>query len=84
MQNFKVQIWDGNDELVEVYMFNLLQWKHAMKLEIEKGLKMSKGSVVSHVRKVLSAPKSKISDADLLKHIEDSIESINEQLGVAV
>lgn len=82
MKNFEVQIWGGDDELHTVSMFNLLQWKHALRLEINKGMKMSRGSVLKHVREVLCAPKSRINDADLLKHIETSIKSINDQLGV--
>ena len=79
MINMNCQIHDHQGELITVPLFQLLQWKHAIGLEM-KGLKMSRGSVTAHVRKRLSAPRS-YKRADLHKHLCDSLDSINEQLG---
>jgi hypothetical protein len=73
-----VQIYDFKNELVTVPMFQLLQWKHAIGLEMQ-GLKYSRGSVTAHVRKKLSAPRS-YKRADLHKHLVDSIDDINKQM----
>lgn len=78
MNNLDVQIYDYKGELVTVPRFQLLQWKHAIGLEM-KGLKMSRGSVTAHVRKRLSAPRS-YTRADLHKHISDSLDSIEKQI----
>ena len=78
MNNMNCRIHDFNGELVTVPRFQLLQWKHAIGLDM-KGLKMSRGSVTAHVRKILSAPRS-YKRADLHKHISDSIDSINKQM----
>ena len=86
MQNFTAQIWDWNDELVQVPMFQLLQWKHALKLEITTQEKLGEpmrfkgGKLVStHVRKVLGAPRN-LSKQAMFQHLADSIDSINDQL----
>lgn len=76
-----VRIYDFKNELVTVPLFQLLQWKHAIGLEMQ-GLKHSRGSVTAHVRKKLSAPRS-YKRADLHKHLVDSIDDINKQMGVS-
>ena len=48
MQNFEVNIEDANEKLVKTNMFQLLQWKHALALEM-KGLTNSRGSVYAHL-----------------------------------
>jgi len=73
-----VGIYNFNEEIIEVPYFQLLQWKHAIHLEMQ-GLKHSRGSVTAHVRRKLSAPKN-YPRADLYQHINDSVESIKEQL----
>ena len=78
MINMNCRIYDHQGELITVPVFQLLQWKHAIGLEM-KGLKMSRGSVTAHVRKRLSAPRS-YKRADLHKHLCDSLDSINEQI----
>lgn len=50
-----VQIYNANEELVTVPWFQLLQWKHAIALEL-KGLKYSRGSVCAHVKRKLGYP----------------------------
>ena len=76
-----VRIEDYNEELVEVPLFQLLQWKHALRLE-QKGLTHSQGSVYSMLRKKLSAPKT--FTLDMMEHyISGCVDSINEQLEVA-
>ena len=75
-----VQIHDWNDELVQVRLFQLIQWKHAMALE-EKGMPVARRSVTAHVRKALSAPRS-FTRAQLINYITESIDDINQQLGV--
>jgi len=73
-----VGIYDFNGVVVEIPLFQLLQWKHAISLEM-KGLTHSRGSVTAHVRRKLSCPDS-YKRADLYKHLSDSIDSITEQL----
>ncbi len=75
-----VAVSDWNDETVKVPLFQLLQWKHAIGLEI-KGFTFSKGSVTAHVRRVLSAPRS-YKRQDLLDYLTATIDDINKQLGV--
>lgn len=80
MRNFKVQIHDWNEDLVEVYMFTLLQWKHALKLEM-KGLTHSQGSVYKHLLEVLSAPDT-YSIEQMSEYIDGAVDSIEQQLGI--
>lgn len=76
----QVQIEDYNELPVVTTPFQLLQWKHALALEM-KGMKMSKGSVYSHLRSKLSAPKS-FTIEQMHHYISTCLEDINEQLGV--
>lgn len=78
MIGIDVQIYDYQGELITVPRFQLLQWKHAISLEM-KGLKMSRGSVTAHVRKRLSAPRS-YKREEIHKHITDSLDSIEKQI----
>jgi len=78
MSNFKVGIYDYNDDVVEVYIFSLLQWKHALSLEM-KGLQHSQGSVYKHLLSVLNAPDS-YTIGQMYTHIADSLDSIQTQL----
>lgn len=81
MHNMIVGIYDANDEIKELPLFQLLQWKYAIKIEMQTGMKMKGGrSVATHVRRFLSAPRYPIKD--LYNHIATSLASINEQLGV--
>lgn len=75
-----VNVHDFNDKLVPIPMFQLLQFKHAMELEA-KGVKIAHKSVTAHVRKLLSTPKGYSRDW-LIQHITESIEEVNERLGV--
>lgn len=76
-----VGIEDYNEEIVEVNLFQLVQWKHALHLE-QKGLTHSRGSVYQMLRKKLSAPKTFSLD-DMSRYIDGTVESINQQLGRA-
>lgn len=78
--NFPVNIWNYNDELYNTDMFRLIQWKHALKLEI-KGVKVARKSVYRNICDQLEAPYS-FGKENMLNHIETSIKNINEQLGV--
>jgi len=81
LENFNVNILDWNNEEVEVPIFSLLQWKYALRLEC-RGMRLSgRTSVYSMLRKKLKAPKS-FTKHDMLRHIEGSLKSINEQLGL--
>jgi len=73
-----VQMYDFNDNLIVVPMFQLLQWKHSINLEM-KGLKNSRGSVTAHVRRKLSAPKS-YKREHLYDHLVAVVEDIDKQL----
>jgi hypothetical protein len=76
----KVVIWDFNDNEVEVPMFQLLQFRHSLHLEM-KGLKHSRGSVAAHVRRLLGCPKRYPIEL-LSQHIDSSVEDIQDQLGI--
>jgi hypothetical protein len=83
---FYFLIWKHADECPHIRLQkrtgdSSLQWKHAIGLEMQ-GLKHSRGSVTAHVRKKLSAPRS-YKRADLHKHLVDSIDDINKQMGVS-
>jgi hypothetical protein len=82
MINFEVQIYGYNGQLVKFYMFNLLQLKHALALEIKTGMSLKGGKASTHLKKLLGCPRS-YKKEDLLQHISDSIDNINKQLGVA-
>lgn len=75
-----VAIFDHNGATVELPLFQLLQFKHALLLEA-KGLTHSRGRVSTHVRKLLSCP-ARYPLADLTVHISDSLDDINAQMGV--
>jgi hypothetical protein len=88
MQNMQVGIYDYNNEVVEISLWQLLQWKHALKLEIRTqgmagGPMTFKGGkrISTHVRKFLNAPR-KYTVQIMYQHITESLDSINEQLGV--
>lgn len=81
MINFSVQIYGYNGQLVEFNMFNLLQLKHALRLEIKTGMGLSGGKASTHLKKLLKCPRNYPKE-ELLRHIEESIKSIEEQLGV--
>lgn len=81
MQNFEVQISGFNGQPVKFNMFNLLQYKHALSLEM-KGLQLSRGKASTHLKKLLGCPRS-YKVADLHKYVCDCIDDINKQLGVA-
>lgn len=80
MINFEVQLQGYKGQLVTFNMFNLLQLKHALGLEM-KGLTLSRGKASTHLKKLLGCPRN-YPVADLHKFISDSIDSINKQLGV--
>lgn len=78
----RVQIWDWNEKTVEVPYFQLLQWQAGLRIECKTGMKLSRGSVHAHLRKLLSVPTDvKFTKFDMLKHIETSVNSIKEQMG---
>ena len=74
----QVQILAWDESLVVTTRFQLLQWKHALNLEINHGLKHSQGSLVTHLRKVLKVPKGYASE-NIKAHIEASIRDIDQQ-----
>lgn len=77
----EVNILASDETPVTTTLFQLQQWKHALRLEL-KGMKLSGGKQVStHLRQVLKVPRNYPKE-HLLSHIEGSIDSIHEQLGV--
>lgn len=77
----KVAIHDFNGSTVELTAWTLLQWKHALKLEMV-GLRHSQGSVAAHVRKILSCPRN-YPIAELQAHLARSWDDIMSQLEAA-
>ncbi len=84
VSKINVNVWDYNENLIEVPMFKLLQWRAALKLEAH-GLKHSRRNVTAHVRTKLSVPDSDKSwdAAALAKYIGDTIDDVKTQLGVS-
>lgn len=78
--NFEVAIWNFNNETVAIKLLTLIAWKASMKLELA-GFSRGGRSVFAIAKDYLSAPKS-YKNQDMYDHIADSIDSINEQLGV--
>ena len=80
----KVNVWDYNEQLVEIPMFQLLQWRGALKLEA-RGMKHSKGNVTKLVREKLSIPESdqQWTAETLAEYIGQTIDDIKQQLGVS-
>lgn len=76
----KVAIHDFTGATIQLPLFQLLQFKHALLLEA-KGLTHSRGSVATHVRKLLSCP-ARYPLADLVAHIADSLTDIETQMGI--
>jgi len=73
-----------DNSIVEVPMFTLLQWRSALKLEAV-GLRHSRGSVATHVRRFLKVPKSQARTWNaqaLCTYLQRCIDDIDEQLGV--
>ena len=77
--DYRVQIWDANDEVKEIRLITLNVWIKAIHIEMKTGLKHSSGSVATVARKFLGAPRYPIND--LYNHLRDSLNSIHEQLG---
>ena len=78
----QVQIEDYNEELVVTTPFQLLQWKHALHLEMQ-GLSNSRGSVYRFLMEKLSAPEGFLIQ-DMHNYISGCLADINQQLGVDV
>lgn len=62
----------ANATHVEVPIFQLMQWKYGLRLEIQ-GLKMSRGSVYAHVKKKLGWRGNRQA---ILTQLEELIEEI--------
>ncbi len=74
----KCQIYNFNNQLVEVEYFQLCQWISCINLEAQ-GLKHSRGSVTQHVRNLLSTP-PRFNRAKLLDHLQKSRDELKEQM----
>jgi len=59
--------------MIRVTPFQLLQWKHAIRLE-DMGIKHSRGSVNAHAGRVLGLPK-RTKRAVTLEHIEAALDA---------
>ena len=68
-----IEIYNANNELMEMSYFQLIQWKGCISLE-GKGLKHSRGSVTQHVRNFLGT-KPRYDRSKLLNHLELTIEA---------
>ena len=78
-----VRIHAYDDSLVTVPLFQLLQWRSALKLEAG-GMRHSRGSVAAHVRRFLKVPKSQArawNARALSIYLQECIDDIDEQLG---
>ena len=78
--DYRVNIWNFKNETVEIRLLTLIAWKAHMKMELA-GMKRSGRSVFAIAKEFLSAPMS-YKNNDMYQHIVDSVDSINEQLGV--
>jgi len=77
--HMKVQIYGFKDQLVVTTRFQLLQWKHALRIEMKTGMTTSRGkTVANHLRELLETP-PRYPVENILAHVEQSIEDIDEQ-----
>jgi hypothetical protein len=76
-----VEMYDYRDGPVKVPLFQLVQWRSALKLEAQ-GMRHSSGSVTAQVRKLLKCPKSQraYSNKALIAYLEATIADVREQL----
>jgi len=79
MDGVAVQVNDWNDNAVTVPLWQLLQWKAALRLE-SQGMRHSRGSVATHVRRLLSAPSS-YTTRELAAYIAAVVDDVHAQLG---
>ena len=79
----KISMFDYNENMIEVPMFKLLQWRGALMLE-SQGMVHSKRSVTNEVRKKLSVPDSDKSwdSESLAGYIGETIDDVKKQLGL--
>ena len=76
----QVQIYAFDNSLVQTTRFQLLQWKHALRLEIDTGMTMSGGRKIStHLRRKLKTP-AQYPIENILQHITTCIEDIDAQV----
>jgi hypothetical protein len=73
----RVQIYAFDESLVTTTRFQLLQWKHALRLE-NLGMQHSGGKVSTHLRKLLKTP-ARYPIENIQAHIETTIEDLDEQ-----
>lgn len=75
----QVQIYGFKDQLVVTTRFQLLQWKHALNIEIATGMTTSRGkTVANHLRELLETPPGYPVE-NIQAHIAQSIDDIDEQ-----
>ena len=74
----QVQIYAFDNSLVVTTRFQLLQWKHALKIEMATNTTGSRGSVTAHLRKLLKTPK-RYRREWILAHVEESMKDIDAQ-----
>ncbi len=72
----EIPLSDGTFALTNT--FQLLQWKHAIGLEM-LGLKMSRGSVNAHVKRILKLPKN-TKRKDVQAYVAYCLDSVMEQM----
>lgn len=73
-----VDIKNSNCEPLQTTMFQLLQWKSGLKIEIKTGLALSRGMKVStYLRKRLALPRN-YKKENLLEFLENVIKHYNE------
>jgi len=76
----QVQIYAFDSSLVVTTRFQLLQWKHALALEIKTGMAVSRGRKIStHLRRKLKTP-ARYPIENILQHITTCIEDIDAQV----
>lgn len=62
------------EQIEGVPIFQLIQWKHAIKLE-RLGLRNSRGSVYAHAKRVLGITGNR---DKVIKHIQDMLDSVKD------
>ena len=82
MDNFKVQLPDYNGDLITTNMFQLLQWIHAVRLEMKTGMRLSAGrgrKTSTIIAGYLNCP-PRYPAKHLLEHLENCKADIDAQL----
>lgn len=80
--NQMCQIYNANDELVQLRVLTLSTWVNAIKLEMKTGMTHSSGSIYSLACEFLSASENEFSIQELYNYLALALKNIKIALGL--